>query len=106
MTIGHPLNRANILNRLGITPNYTVLEDWGPDHAKHFRVGVYLNQELAGEGKGPSKQEAQQSAAEDALAKKGWKYASPLNRTTQTGHRVFGHLAGPGVYVSYDLGTL
>ena len=20
--------------RLGITPNYTVLEDWGPDHAK------------------------------------------------------------------------
>ncbi len=58
--------------RLGITPNYTVLEDWGPDHAKNFRVGVYLNQELAGEGKGPSKQEAQQSAAEDALAKKGW----------------------------------
>lgn len=58
--------------RLGITPNYTVLEDWGPDHAKNFKVGVYLNQELAGEGKGPSKQEAQQSAAEDALAKKGW----------------------------------
>lgn len=59
-------------DRLGITPSYQVLEDWGPDHAKHFRVGVYLGSDLAGEGTGPSKQDAQQSAAEDALAKRGW----------------------------------
>ncbi len=58
--------------RLGITPSYVVLEDWGPDHAKNFRVGVKLDDGLAGEGSGPSKQEAQQAAAEDALAKKGW----------------------------------
>ncbi|MEK7615654.1 MAG: ribonuclease III [Patescibacteria group bacterium] len=58
--------------RLSITPNYQVLEEWGPDHARNFKVGVYLEKDLVGEGSGPSKQEAQQSAAEDALAKKGW----------------------------------
>ncbi|MEK7582881.1 MAG: ribonuclease III [Patescibacteria group bacterium] len=58
--------------RLGVTPSYTVLEDWGPDHAKNFRVGVTLDDGLAGEGSGPSKQEAQQAAAEDALAKRDW----------------------------------
>ena len=59
--------------RMGITPSYRVLEEWGPDHAKNFKVGVYLNSELAGVGFGPSKQEAQQKAAEDALHKKTWK---------------------------------
>lgn len=58
--------------RIGSTPNYQVLEEWGPDHARHFKIGVYFDKEFAGEGSGPSKQEAQQSAAEDALAKKGW----------------------------------
>lgn len=57
---------------VGITPTYEVLEEWGPDHARNFRIGVYLGKELAGEGRGPSKQEAQQMAAEDALSKKDW----------------------------------
>ena len=58
--------------RVGVTPTYTVMEEWGPDHAKQFRIGVYLDKDLVGEGSGPSKQDAQQSAAEDGLAKKGW----------------------------------
>lgn len=58
--------------RVGVTPTYQVLDEWGPDHARQFRVGVFLNKELAGQGEGPSKQEAQQVAAEDALSKKGW----------------------------------
>jgi len=58
--------------RLSITPSYKVLEEWGPDHARNFKVGVYLDRELAGMGFGPSKQEAQQKAAEDALRKKAW----------------------------------
>ena len=58
--------------RVGITPTYEVLEEWGPDHARQFRVGVFLNSEKAGTGEGPSKQEAQQQAAEDALRTKGW----------------------------------
>ncbi len=58
--------------RVGVTPTYQVMEEWGPDHARQFRIGVYLGKELVGEGQGQSKQDAQQSAAEDALKSKGW----------------------------------
>lgn len=58
--------------RAGITPSYEVLDEWGPDHAKHFRVGVFLEDELVAEGEGSSKQEAQQKAAEEGLRVKGW----------------------------------
>lgn len=58
--------------KVGITPTYEVLEEWGPDHARNFKIGVFLEKEMAGSGKGPSKQEAQQEAAKDALQKKGW----------------------------------
>lgn len=57
---------------VGITPTYEVLKEWGPDHARNFQVGVFLEKEMAGVGDGPSKQEAQQVAASDALKKKGW----------------------------------
>ncbi len=53
----------------GITPIYKVIEETGPDHDKIFTVGVYLEDKLAGQGHGPSKQEAEQKAAEDALQK-------------------------------------
>lgn len=59
-------------DRIGVTPTYQVMEEWGPDHARQFRIGVYLGRELAGEGQGQSKQDAQQAAAEDALKNKGW----------------------------------
>lgn len=58
--------------RAGITPTYEVIKEWGPDHAKHFHVGVYLEKDLVGEGTGPSKQDAQQAAAESALKNRGW----------------------------------
>lgn len=59
-------------DRMGITPTYDVLEEWGPDHARNFRVGVFLGSEMIASGEGPSKQEAQQQAAQEALKKKGW----------------------------------
>lgn len=59
-------------DRVGITPSYEVLSEWGPDHAKHFKVGVYLDEELVAEGEGVSKQEAQQKAAEAALKAREW----------------------------------
>ena len=59
-------------DKVGITPTYEVLKEWGPDHARNFEVGVFLEKEKIGTGQGPSKQEAQQIAAEDALAKRGW----------------------------------
>lgn len=59
-------------DKVGVTPSYEVMEEWGPDHAKNFRVGVFLNDELVAEGEGISKQEAQQKAAEKGLSAKGW----------------------------------
>ncbi len=56
----------------GVTPNYRVVEEVGPDHDKHFKVGVYLEKQLCGEGEGSSKKEAQEAAAHDALMRKGW----------------------------------
>ena len=58
--------------RVGVTPTYDVVKEWGPDHDKHFVVGAYLKNELVAEGEGPSKQDAQQQAAEAALKTKGW----------------------------------
>ena len=57
---------------LGITPIYKSLKSWGPDHAKQFEVGVYLNEDLISQGKGYSKQEAEINAAQKALELKGW----------------------------------
>ena len=53
--------------KLGATPHYRVLEEDGPDHAKIFKVGVYLGEKYLAEGKGSSKQIAEQLAAEEAL---------------------------------------
>ena len=58
--------------RVGITPIYKVLKEWGPDHAKHFVIGVFLNEELVAEGEGSSKQEAELEAAKNALEVKNW----------------------------------
>ena len=59
--------------KTGITPAYSVLKEWGPDHVKHFEIGVYLNKELVAQGQGSSKQEAEQDAATNGLEIKGWK---------------------------------
>ena len=53
----------------GSTPQYKVLSEEGPDHEKIFTVGVYVDNDLKGEGAGPSKQIAQVAAATAALVK-------------------------------------
>jgi len=58
--------------RAGITPTYEVLGESGPDHAKNFIVGVFLGDQLIAKGDGPSKQVAQEKAAEAGLKKKKW----------------------------------
>ncbi len=58
--------------RVGITPSYEVLDEWGPDHDKHFVVGIYLGKELIAKGEGPSKQVAQEEAARAGLRARGW----------------------------------
>jgi len=49
------------------TPQYKVIEETGPDHDKIFTLGVYIGDKLMGTGSGPSKQVAQQQAAQAAL---------------------------------------
>lgn len=50
-----------------ITPVYRVVDESGPDHEKEFLVEVLLEEEVAGEGSGRSKQSAAQAAAREAL---------------------------------------
>jgi ribonuclease-3 len=51
----------------GITPTYKTIREEGPDHDKHFTVGVFLGAEEVARGEGKSKQEAEQAAAQAAL---------------------------------------
>lgn len=55
-----------------VTPSYKVLHESGPDHDKYFTVGIFFGNDLIAEGKGKSKQEAEQSAAHEALEIKEW----------------------------------
>jgi ribonuclease III len=59
-------------DEVGVTPSYKTLKEEGPDHDKKFTVGVFLSDELIAEGEGDSKQDAEQSAAREALREKGW----------------------------------
>lgn len=58
--------------RAGVTPSYEVIREWGPDHDKHFVVGIFIGEELIAEGEGLSKQTAQEEAARNALEAKKW----------------------------------
>lgn len=51
------------------SPQYKVLKEEGPAHQKKFTIGVYVNNQLIGEGLGKSKQEAEEHAAQKALEK-------------------------------------
>jgi len=51
------------------TPNYKILESWGSEHEKSFKVGAFVNGELFSEGLGSSKQKAEQDAAAKGLDK-------------------------------------
>lgn len=57
---------------LNVTPSYKVIHEAGPDHDKHFTVGIFFGADRVAEGKGHSKQEAEQSAARTALEAKDW----------------------------------
>ena len=49
------------------SPVYKVLDETGPAHAKTFRVAVFIQGKMLGEGLGKSKQIAEESAAQAAL---------------------------------------
>lgn len=64
----------------GQTPQYRVLNEVGPDHDKIFTLGVFVADRLLGRGEGPSKQFAQQKAAEAALA-----YYKQIDKSSKNG---------------------
>lgn len=58
--------------KLSVTPAYQILQQKGPDHDKQFTAGVFFGDDLAAQGQGASKQEAEQAAARKALEERGW----------------------------------
>jgi len=48
-------------------PNYKVVDEKGPAHAKEFEVAVLVQESVRGRGNGKSKKEAEQAAAKSAL---------------------------------------
>ncbi len=56
-----------VQEKRGITPTYGVVSETGPDHNKLFVVAALVGQTEVGRGQGPSKQEAELAAAENAL---------------------------------------
>src|SRR3989338_231263 len=55
-----------------VPPSYETLKETGPDHDKHFTIGVFLGKEKVAEGEGKSKQDAEQAAARAGLQAKNW----------------------------------
>lgn len=53
----------------GGAPEYRVVKELGPDHAKEFLVEAWIGKEKLGEGKGKSKKVAEQEAAKQAAKK-------------------------------------
>lgn len=71
---GPPKDSKSFLQELSQTktkqsPKYKILGTSGPDHAKQFSVGVFLEGKMIGEGEGSSKQVAEEAAATRALTK-------------------------------------
>lgn len=59
--------QEKIQEREGITPHYKTEQVTGPDHDRHFVVGVYVGENLVARGEGSSKREAEMAAATKAL---------------------------------------
>lgn len=51
----------------GVTPTYSLLRSFGPDHRKEFEIAIILDDETIATAQGKSKKEAQQRAAYIAL---------------------------------------
>lgn len=59
--------QEKIQENLRESPVYNVIQEEGPDHDKSYIIGVYIGEKLLAEGVGKSKQEAEKSAARNAL---------------------------------------
>ena len=74
---GHQHNFKSVLQQtaqqtFGQTPQYVVLDEKGPDHAKCFEVAVEIGARRFGSSWGASKKQAEQDAALQALKELGF----------------------------------
>lgn len=56
-----------VQSQFKVSPRYKILATSGPDHAKQFLVGVFMDGKQIGKGQGSSKQQAEEKAAKGAL---------------------------------------
>jgi ribonuclease-3 len=52
--------------RMSVTPEYRIVAEEGPDHAKLFSAEILLNERVCGSGSGRTKKDAEQDAARNA----------------------------------------
>jgi ribonuclease-3 len=64
----------------GLSPQYRVLKESGPDHDKRFEASVRIGEEVKGIGWGKSKKEAEQEAAKNALEEISTKSQAPNDK--------------------------
>lgn len=78
-TLADPKHNVNVKSRLqewalaetGVVPQYDIIAESGPDHAKAFTAIVKVGQQICGRGQGRRKQDAEKAAAADALSTLG-----------------------------------
>lgn len=61
--------QEEVQSKFQVSPGYKVISTSGPDHAKEFKVGVFIDGKQIGEGIGTSKQQAEEESARQALLK-------------------------------------
>jgi ribonuclease-3 len=64
----------------GVSPQYRVMNESGPDHDKRFEASALIGDEVKGVGWGKSKKEAEQEAAKNALEEISTKSQAPNNK--------------------------
>jgi len=50
-----------------ITPTYTIIQESGPAHERTYVAAVHIGKKKLSDGSGPSKQKAEEDAAQKAL---------------------------------------
>jgi ribonuclease-3 len=58
-----------VQEKFSILPKYRIKKEEGPEHMKTFEVEVFINTDLYGTGRGKSKKESEQKAAQAGLKK-------------------------------------